>query len=190
MSIIKVENLGKKYTIGHDLNAGGAYRSRSLRDALTHTARRLLPTPAPSPVAKHRKHRNRGAMGPQESRLRSRARRSGWHHRPQRRRQVNPPQGPQSNHRTDDRPYRDQRPCRFSFRGWNRISPRTQRAREYIPQRGHPRYDPELRSRRSLMRSSIFRRSKNSSTRRSNAIPRECTCASPSPLRRIWNRRS
>jgi len=39
MSIIKVENLGKKYIIGHDLNPGGAYRSRSLRDTLTHTAR-------------------------------------------------------------------------------------------------------------------------------------------------------
>jgi len=41
MSIIKVENLGKKYIIGHDRKAGGAYRSRSLRDALTHTARGL-----------------------------------------------------------------------------------------------------------------------------------------------------
>ena len=41
MSIIKVENLGKKYIIGHDLNPGGAYRSRSLRDTLTHTARGL-----------------------------------------------------------------------------------------------------------------------------------------------------
>ena len=39
MSVIKVENLGKKYIISHDLNAGGAYRSWSLRDALTHTAR-------------------------------------------------------------------------------------------------------------------------------------------------------
>jgi len=39
MSIIKVENLGKKYTIGHNLNAGGAYTSRSLRDTLAHTAR-------------------------------------------------------------------------------------------------------------------------------------------------------
>jgi lipopolysaccharide transport system ATP-binding protein len=39
MSIIKVENLGKKYIIGHDRNAGGAFRSRSLRDTLTHTAR-------------------------------------------------------------------------------------------------------------------------------------------------------
>jgi lipopolysaccharide transport system ATP-binding protein len=41
MSIIKVENLGKKYIIGHDLNAGGAYRSRSLRDTFAHTARGL-----------------------------------------------------------------------------------------------------------------------------------------------------
>jgi lipopolysaccharide transport system ATP-binding protein len=39
MSIIKVENLGKKYIIGHDLNAGGAFRSQSLRDSFTHTAR-------------------------------------------------------------------------------------------------------------------------------------------------------
>jgi len=39
MSIIKVENLGKKYIIGHDLKAGGAYRSRSLRDTFAHTAR-------------------------------------------------------------------------------------------------------------------------------------------------------
>ena len=41
MSIIKVENLGKKYIIGHDRKAGGAYRSQSLRDAFTHTARGL-----------------------------------------------------------------------------------------------------------------------------------------------------
>ncbi len=41
MSIIKVENLGKKYTIGHDLNAGRAYRSRSLRDTLAHKVRGL-----------------------------------------------------------------------------------------------------------------------------------------------------
>ena len=41
MSIIKVEDLGKKYIIGHNLNAGGAYRSRSLRDTFTHTARGL-----------------------------------------------------------------------------------------------------------------------------------------------------
>ena len=39
MSIIKVENLGKKYIIGHNLNAGGAYRSRSLRDTFAHAAR-------------------------------------------------------------------------------------------------------------------------------------------------------
>jgi len=39
MSIIKVENLGKKYIIGHDRSAGRAFRSRSLRDTFTHTAR-------------------------------------------------------------------------------------------------------------------------------------------------------
>ena len=39
MSIIKVENLGKKYIIGHDRNAGSAYRYQSLRDTLAHTAR-------------------------------------------------------------------------------------------------------------------------------------------------------
>jgi len=39
MSIIKVENLGKKYTIGHDLNAGGAYRYQSLRESLAHSVR-------------------------------------------------------------------------------------------------------------------------------------------------------
>ena len=39
MSIIKVENLGKKYIIGHDRNAESAFRSRSLRDTLAHTAR-------------------------------------------------------------------------------------------------------------------------------------------------------
>lgn len=39
MSIIKVENLGKKYLIGHDRNAERAFRSQSLRDTLTHTAR-------------------------------------------------------------------------------------------------------------------------------------------------------
>lgn len=39
MSIIKVENLSKKYIIGHDRNAGSAYRYRSLRDTVAHTAR-------------------------------------------------------------------------------------------------------------------------------------------------------
>ena len=41
MSIIKVENLSKKYIIGHDRNAGSAYRYQSLRDTLAHTARGL-----------------------------------------------------------------------------------------------------------------------------------------------------
>lgn len=39
MNIIKVENLGKKYTIRHDLKSGGAYRYQSLRDTLAHAAR-------------------------------------------------------------------------------------------------------------------------------------------------------
>jgi len=39
MSIIKVENLSKKYIIGHDRNATGAYRYNSLRDTLAHTSR-------------------------------------------------------------------------------------------------------------------------------------------------------
>jgi lipopolysaccharide transport system ATP-binding protein len=41
MSIIKVENLGKKYVICHDLSAGGVYRSRTLRESLAHTVRGL-----------------------------------------------------------------------------------------------------------------------------------------------------
>jgi lipopolysaccharide transport system ATP-binding protein len=39
MSIIKVENLSKKYIIGHNRNAADAYRYSSLRDTLAHTAR-------------------------------------------------------------------------------------------------------------------------------------------------------
>ena len=41
MSIIKVENLSKRYIIGHDRNAGGAFKYGSLRDSLSHTARAL-----------------------------------------------------------------------------------------------------------------------------------------------------
>lgn len=41
MSIIKVEDLGKKYTIGHDLNAGRSFGSRSLRDSFSQAARGL-----------------------------------------------------------------------------------------------------------------------------------------------------
>jgi len=37
MSIIKVENLSKRYIIGHDRNAGA--RCRTLRDSLTHLGR-------------------------------------------------------------------------------------------------------------------------------------------------------
>ena len=39
MSIIRVENLSKKYIIGHDRIATGAYSYGSLRDSLAHTAR-------------------------------------------------------------------------------------------------------------------------------------------------------
>lgn len=39
MSIIKVENLSKKYIIGHDRQATGMYKYQSLRDTLAHTAR-------------------------------------------------------------------------------------------------------------------------------------------------------
>ena len=38
MSIIRVENLGKKYLIGHDRNQGRVFSSRTLRDTFTHTA--------------------------------------------------------------------------------------------------------------------------------------------------------
>ena len=39
MSIITVSNLSKKYIIGHDRQAAGAFRYKSLRDSLTHFGR-------------------------------------------------------------------------------------------------------------------------------------------------------
>lgn len=39
MSVITVENLGKKYLIGHDRNVGAAYRYQSLRECIAHTLR-------------------------------------------------------------------------------------------------------------------------------------------------------
>ncbi|MEI6056111.1 MAG: polysaccharide ABC transporter ATP-binding protein [Lentisphaerota bacterium] len=39
MAIIKIENLSKKYIIGHDKAATGSYKYKSLRDSLAHTAR-------------------------------------------------------------------------------------------------------------------------------------------------------
>ena len=39
MSIIKVENLSKRYIIGHDRGATGVFRYKSLRDSLTHLTR-------------------------------------------------------------------------------------------------------------------------------------------------------
>ena len=39
MSIITVLNLSKRYIIGHDRNAGGAFKYKSLRDSLTHLGR-------------------------------------------------------------------------------------------------------------------------------------------------------
>jgi lipopolysaccharide transport system ATP-binding protein len=39
MSIIKVENLSKRYIIGHDRNVGAAARCRTFRDSLTHLSR-------------------------------------------------------------------------------------------------------------------------------------------------------
>ena len=39
MSIIKVEDLGKKFIISHDRNAGMAYGYQSLRDIISHSAR-------------------------------------------------------------------------------------------------------------------------------------------------------
>lgn len=39
MSIIKVENLSKRYIIGHDRQAAGMFRYKSLRDSLTHWGR-------------------------------------------------------------------------------------------------------------------------------------------------------
>ena len=39
MSIITVSNLSKRYIIGHDRNAGGAFKYKSLRDSLTHLGR-------------------------------------------------------------------------------------------------------------------------------------------------------
>jgi hypothetical protein len=39
MSIIKVENLSKRYIIGNDRGATGMFRYKSLRDSLTHLGR-------------------------------------------------------------------------------------------------------------------------------------------------------
>ncbi|MDT8391072.1 MAG: polysaccharide ABC transporter ATP-binding protein [Lentisphaeria bacterium] len=41
MSIISVNNLGKRYLIGHDRKAGGAFQYHSLRDTVAHQARAL-----------------------------------------------------------------------------------------------------------------------------------------------------
>lgn len=37
MTVIKVENLGKKYLIGHDKKAKGTFRYNSMRDSITHS---------------------------------------------------------------------------------------------------------------------------------------------------------
>lgn len=42
MSIIKIENLSKKYLIGQDRTSGSARRGRSLREALSESGQRLL----------------------------------------------------------------------------------------------------------------------------------------------------
>ena len=42
MSIIKIENLSKKYIIGHDKAASGMYRYSSLRDSIAHTCRGMV----------------------------------------------------------------------------------------------------------------------------------------------------
>lgn len=42
MSIIKIENLSKRYIIGHDKSATGMYKYKSLRDTLVHTARGVV----------------------------------------------------------------------------------------------------------------------------------------------------
>ena len=39
MSIIKVENLSKKYIIGHDRQAAGGVRYKTFRDVIAHSAR-------------------------------------------------------------------------------------------------------------------------------------------------------
>lgn len=39
MTIIKVENLGKRYLIGHDKKADGAFRYNSIRDSIYHSMR-------------------------------------------------------------------------------------------------------------------------------------------------------
>jgi hypothetical protein len=41
MSIIKVENLSKRYIIGHDRRSQGAFRYKSMRDSLSHSARAI-----------------------------------------------------------------------------------------------------------------------------------------------------
>jgi len=39
MTVIKVENLGKKYLIGHDKKAGGVFQYNSMRDSIAHSFR-------------------------------------------------------------------------------------------------------------------------------------------------------
>jgi hypothetical protein len=58
MSIITVSNLSKRYIIGHDKQATGGLRCRTLRDSLTHLGRsafQRLRHPLPSlPLAQQR----------------------------------------------------------------------------------------------------------------------------------------
>ena len=182
--VIRAEGLGKKYLIGH---AAERERYVALRDVLARGARNLWRKTADMARGRAivagdtveefwalkdvsfevKRGEVLGIIG-----------RNGAG-------KIDASQDPVAHHRADRGPRHDQGPRREPARSRHRLSPRAHRPREHLPQRRDPRHDPRRDPHASSTRSSPSPRSRNSSTRRSSAIPRACMCASPSPSPRI-----
>ena len=167
--IISVENLSKRYLVGHrGATRNGQASYTALRDVIGQELRnfgRKAGDLAARPADRAGRH-DRGILGAQEmSTSRSRRARFGIIGRNGAGKStllkiLSP------HHRADRGPRHLARPRREPARSRHRISSRTDRAREHLPQRRDPRHDPRARSAKSSTRSSRSPRSRGFSIRR------------------------
>ena len=153
-SVISVENLSKKYIIGHQRQE----RYTALRDVLSDGAKRLthklihpFATPENDPT-----HEEFWAL--KDVSFDITARRPGGHHRAQWRGQVHPAENPEPHYRADIRQGFDQRPGSQSAGSRHRLSSGTHRSGKHLSEWRNPRheqnrYQEKIRRDRRLCRS-------------------------------------
>ena len=148
-TVITCDRLSKKYTLGGHPKNGLHGGPPHLREAVS---RRIAVRPGrPHGQAGQDAQGRPCVLGAEGRLLRGRAGRGRRHRRPQRRRQVDPAEGPQPDRRADRGLGPPPRPDRLAAGGRHRVPRRAHRPREHLHERHHPR-DEEGRDRPQVRR--------------------------------------